>query len=382
MKSSYSPRFIFLIDSRGIVDAHNDDSQRRHRNYAKTLFLRKSNYNFYVISAVENGKESEVSQNFRQNYIKCNKRLSLKYILSSVQVIRKTNSNSVILIAGDPWEAALSAYLAAIILKRIYKVQCLIQIQIHADITDDVWRNTNFTNRFRYHWASLSLKRANQIRVVTDKLKNGIVKDFSIKAERIIIAPVELNFPAENDLSFYKNRPRSIGFAGRFHKDRSVNEFVEYIRKLDPDRNNFNVVLAGDGELLNETLFKLSLILPPDRLEYCGNLPASEMQVFWSKIGVYVSLAKSESYGRSIREAAYLGVPILAAESNGFEILRELNIPWICDVNWEDSPEGLLHQVEIMFTIETDGAVREILQEEGETFSRTLLDSWINLLES
>jgi hypothetical protein len=35
-----------------------------------------------------------------------------------------------------------------------------------------------------------------------------------------------------------------------------------------------------------------------------------------------------------------------------------------------------------MFTVETDGAVRKILQEEGETFSRALLDSWINLLES
>jgi glycosyltransferase involved in cell wall biosynthesis len=106
------------------------------------------------------------------------------------------------------------------------------------------------------------------------------------------------------------------------------------------------------------------------------------MQVFWSKIGVYVSLAKSESYGRSIREAAYLGVPILAAASNGFEILRELTIPWISEVNWEDSPEALLRQVEFMFTFESDGSVREILQVEAEKHSRTLIDSWINLLEA
>jgi glycosyltransferase involved in cell wall biosynthesis len=139
--------------------------------------------------------------------------------------------------------------------------------------------------------------------------------------------------------------------------------------------------LAGEGELLNETLSKLSIILPSNRLEYCGNLSASEMQVFWRKIGVYVSLAKSESYGRSIREAAYLGVPILAAKSNGFDMLRELKSAWIREVDSEDSPEALQIQVEVMLSVETDGLVREILQKEAEKFSHTLINSWINLFD-
>jgi len=381
MISSTSTRFIFLIDSRGVIQKQKDDSQRRHIDYAKNLSSRKSDYSFQVISAIESKKESDVIKNFQQHYIKCNKRLSIKYVLKTVQIIRKTKSFRVVLIAGDPWEAAINTYLIANILNKIYKIKCLIQIQIHADICDKMWRRSSFTNKARYHMAYLSLTRANQIRVVSEKLKNGIIKDFSVNGNKIIIAPVELNFSKKIEPSFHKDRPRSIGFAGRFHKDRSVNEFVEYIRKLDPVRNDFTVVLAGEGELLNETLSKLSIILPSDRLEYCGNLSASEMQVFWRKIGVYVSLAKSESYGRSIREAAYLGVPILAAKSNGFDMLRELKSAWIREVDSEDSPEALQIQVEVMLSVETDGLVREILQEEAEKFSHTLINSWINLFD-
>jgi glycosyltransferase involved in cell wall biosynthesis len=381
MISNATTRFIFLIDSRGVIQEKKDDSQRRHIDYAKNLSLRNSEYNFQVISAIESQKKSDVIENFQQHYIKCNKRLSIKYVLKTVQIIRKTKPFRVVLIAGDPWEAAINTYIIANILKKIYNIKCLIQLQIHADICDKAWRRSSFTNKARYYLAYMSLTRANQIRVVSEKLKNGVIKDFSVNESKIIIAPVELNFPKKIELSFHKDRPRSIGFAGRFHKDRSVNEFVEYIKKLDSVCNNFSVVLAGEGELLNDTLSRLSKILPLNRLEYCGNLSGSEMQMFWRKIGVYVSLAKSESFGRSIREAAYLGVPILATKSNGFDALRELKCAWIREVDLEDSPEVLHSQIEVMFSVETDGLVREILVEEAEKFSHTLIDSWINLFD-
>jgi glycosyltransferase involved in cell wall biosynthesis len=381
MISNASTRFIFLIDSRGVIQKKKDDSQRRHINYAKNLPSRNSKYNFQVISAIENQKKSDVIENFQQHYIKCNNRLSIKYVLKTVQIIRKAKPFRVVLIAGDPWEAAINTYIVANILKKIYNIKCLIQLQIHADICDKAWRRSSFTNKARYYLAYMSLTRANQIRVVSEKLKNGVIKDFSVNESKIIIAPVELNLPKKIELSFHKDRPRSIGFAGRFHKDRSVNEFVEYIKKLDSVCNNFSVVLAGEGELLNDTLSRLSKILPSNRLEYCGNLSGSEMQMFWRKTGVYVSLAKSESFGRSIREAAYLGVPILATKSNGFDALRELKCAWIREVDLEDSSEVLHSQIEVMFSVETDGLVREILVEEAEKFSHTLIDSWINLFD-
>jgi len=61
--------------------------------------------------------------------------------------------------------------------------------------------------------------------------------------------------------------------------------------------------------------------------------------------------------------------------------LRELKCAWIREVDLEDSPEVLHSQIEVMFSVETDGLVREILVEEAEKFSHTLIDSWINLFD-
>ena len=379
MKRKVPSNFVFLIDSRGIVQAHNDDSQRRHQSYAYKLYDKDHQFNFHVISATSRHQINMHKDNFFQSYIKCHQRFSLKYVLKSVRIIRSTKSSKSILIAGDPWEAALSANLIAFILKRAYKIDCPIQIQVHADITGMYWRKASNINRARYYLAKFILRKASHIRTVSEMQKKGLVNNYLIEHRKIIVAPVELNLPTSTYISSFNSRPRSIGFAGRFHKDRAIFEFIEYVKKLDPNTRDLTIILAGDGELLEGTLLTLAQILPPERFEYCGNLSASQMRDFWPKIGVYVSLATSESYGRAIREAIYNGVPVLGAKSSGFDALSKLGIPWICEVNWEDSPKKLQLQLESMLTIVTDQSARIMLQNESNVFSQILIDSWISM---
>lgn len=370
---------VYLIDSRGVVASENEDALQRHFKYAHELCL-ANNSRFIIITASNYSNSNNYKEYFRQYFINSNKRFSFVYILRAVRIIIKSKEGNSILIAGDPWESAINARIIAVILKKFFKIYAPIQVQIHADVTDPIWKSRSVINEIRYHSLNLSLKKIAQIRVVSESMRNGIISKYLLPSEQVIIAPVELNLPNKSTEIYSCPRPRSIGFAGRFHKDRGITDFINYVRKVDPDGNNINVTLAGDGPLLEYTLSQLKEIVNPARIEYCGNLSPDEMQVFWHTVGVYVSLAKSESYGRSIREAAYLGIPIVGAKSNGFDQLRQVDVSWICEIESLEDPNALISQLECMFKVQTDDSVRTFLEAQSKKNMNILIDSWIKLL--
>lgn len=382
MKNRFEKQVIFLIDSRGIIRAENGDAQRRHKEYAYEIFLINPKSVFYIISAAEVKNEKVELGNYHQTYIKSNKRFSLKYVFEAVNIIKSFKNSSAILLAGDPWESAFNARVISFLTKYLYRIKLPIQVQIHADITDSYWRKNSLANQIRFRLAAFSLRKADQIRAVTENMKSRVSDCYSIDPKKVFVSSVELNFPKMLIRPTTKIRPRSIGFAGRFHKDRAIEEFIEFVRIIDPNKNDIRVILAGDGDLLKDTLSQLKEIMMPERIHYCGNLVATEMHEFWEKVGVYVSLAKSESYGRSIREAMYLGIPVLGAKSSGFDITMQLNVPWISHIDLKDQPHDLLIQLESMFQIHTDDSAKLFLQREAIVSKRTLVDSWNNLLNA
>jgi hypothetical protein len=64
--------------------------------------------------------------------------------------------------------------------------------------------------------------------------------------------------------------------------------------------------------------------------------------MIWQDIGVLVSTAPSESYGRTIRESLAQGVPVWAFTSTGVTQLMDIcPTGWLAIINIEDSPASL-----------------------------------------
>ena len=380
MTRSTSNKVIFMIDSRGVIKHEDHETINRHKDYSNRFKMLEPDGNFRIISASKMSESVKVNSHFTINYVKSNYRISIFYVYKAFSIIKASKAKKIALIAGDPWESALNAFILRFITKYFLGLNAAIQIQLHADVTDANWRKQKRINQLRSRSAFLSLRNADQIRTVSIHQKTQIVKLFRLKHERIFVSPVSLNIPNRPFTLFSSNRPNSLGFAGRFQADRGLEDLLSYIEKLGSVNSDFEVVLAGSGPELEEFLGNLYKVIPKEKVKHLGYLNSQEMIQFWSQIGVYLSTARSESYGRSIREAAYFGIPVLATPSNGFSELIENKLPWIETLNLSDSSSKLAKQFGSLKTIKTDDTIQKHILNGWETNQNQIVNSWMELL--
>jgi glycosyltransferase involved in cell wall biosynthesis len=380
MQTREYKEFVLLIDSRGIIKADDVDTFKRHENYGRKLREMLPKSHLYIITASVKAEDKITTNYVTQEFIKCNKRFSLKYLFKSVSLIQSLNSSQIVLVAGDPWEAGLCTRFIQLLVKRKLGFQLPIQMQLHADIADSEWESRSLINRIRAKIAAYNLKKADQIRAVSHTLKNEIVNKFGIGENRLVVSPVALNIPKDSDTVFTTGRPKAIGFAGRFHDERGLSDFLEYVKKVSSVDSSLEIVLAGTGPDASAFLKELYKNIPENRVQFLGHLQKEEMVNFWSKVGVYVSTAKSESYGRSIREAAFFGIPVLGLPSNGFAELIALNVKWIEGLSLTADASDLKSQLVKLLEISTDDSLRTLFTRDIELNSENLIKSWLQIM--
>jgi glycosyltransferase involved in cell wall biosynthesis len=160
-------------------------------------------------------------------------------------------------------------------------------------------------------------------------------------AEKILVSPVPLNL-VKNPPIYINNRPNSIGFVGRIENDRGLDDLLIILNKLSSLNGEIEIVVAGKGKKTKYLLHELSKIIPGSRIIYLQHLEPENMSIAWSKIGVLISTAKSESYGRVMREAACYGIPVMSVLNNGAMMLsKEIPKDWIEFIDPNESPNSI-----------------------------------------
>jgi glycosyltransferase involved in cell wall biosynthesis len=311
---------ILILDPRGVISAGENAVIERHSNYGKELAKQnKIGYRLKVLSA--STKQIITSKNnktFEMLNISKPTFNSFKFAKKAHKYIESNKVSAKLFVAGDPWESFWSAYF----LNKFLNKKIPIQIQVHGDIADPRWRRINPRNRVRYSLAKLSLRKASSVRAVTKHQAENLVKVFGIKKEKIVIVPVPINIVSKT-VALKSDRPKTIGLIGRIHQDRGIWEFVNLVRVLNSSSKDFKVVVIGDGPSKDRFLLKLESVISKNRIIYLGQLPENELRKAWKRIGVLVSMAPVESYGRVIRESLIAGVPVWATASAGVKDLMD-----------------------------------------------------------
>jgi glycosyltransferase involved in cell wall biosynthesis len=290
--------------------------------------------------------------------------------------IKLNNLNVKLLVAGDPWESFWSAYF----LNKFLNKKIPIQIQVHGDIADPRWRRINYRNRIRFSLAKLSLPKASSVRAVTKYQAENLVKAFGIKSEKIVVIPVPINVLSKT-VALKSDRPKTIGLIGRIHQDRGIWDFINLIRILNSSSKDFKVVVIGDGPSKDKFLLKLSSVIYKNRIIYLGQLPESELRKAWKKIGVLVSMAPVESYGRVMRESLMAGVPVWATASAGIKDLMgncKKGEVKLLDFSKSDATLDKDFKTLLKTKLSSDFSKRFI--KVNNTYATKLAKSWINII--
>jgi glycosyltransferase involved in cell wall biosynthesis len=370
---------VLILDPRGNIASGGKDVVARHENYVKELLAqgKTSRLDLKVFSAGVSLQSSGKGKNERVITISKPTFNSYMFAKKAHKLIKINNLNVKLLVAGDPWEGYWSAYF----LNKFFDKKIPIQIQVHGDIADPRWRRINLRNRFRYSLAKLSLSKASSVRAVTKYQAENLVKAFGIKRERIVVVPVPITVVSKS-VALQSERPKTIGLIGRIHQDRGIWEFIRLIRILNSSSKDFKVVVLGQGPSKNKFLLKLSSVISKNRIIYLGQLPESELRKAWKRIGVLVSMAPVESYGRVIRESLISGVPVWATASAGVNDLMDnckKGEVKLLDLSKSESSLDKDFRSLLKTKVSSDFSKRFI--KENNTYAAKLAKSWINIIK-
>jgi glycosyltransferase involved in cell wall biosynthesis len=369
---------VLILDPRGNIVVGGKDVIARHENYAKELFRqgKTSRLDLKVLSAGSSVKYSANGKNKMVINISKTTFNSYMFAKKAHKFIKINNINVKLLVAGDPWESFWSAYF----LSKFLNKKIPIQIQVHGDIADPRWRRINYRNRIRFSLAKLALPKAVNVRAVTKYQAENLVKAFGIKSEKIVVIPVPINVLSRT-VALKSDRPKTIGLIGRIHQDRGIWDFINLIRILNSSSKDFKVVVIGDGPSKDKFLLKLSSVISKNRIIYLGQLPESELLKAWKRIGVLVSMAPVESYGRVMRESLMAGVPVWATASAGIKDLMgncKKGEVKLLDFSKSDATLDKDFKTLLKTKLSSDFSKRFI--KENNSYAAKLASSWINTI--
>jgi glycosyltransferase involved in cell wall biosynthesis len=365
---------VYIVDVRNLI-LENESTLERHLKYADSLQLRtKNKVSLGVIQFKRQKVASIESQgNLQILYLPSN---PLR-IARSLRQMKSSNSFVNLLIAGDPWESAVGAYL----LRILHFKSARTQIQIHGDIGNKTWIHQSRMNLLRSFIARITLRFANQIRTVGITQTNLLISKYRVPKAKCRIVPVTSLYSTD---SFTPNDAFSsspaIGFVGRLQSDRGIAHFLELVGKLRQQNLFFSVIVAGEGPERENFENKLKKLLPHENVIFLGNLKPEQMVEAWSQIKVLVSTAPTESFGRAIREAIAWGIPVWAIPSSG-----------VCDLQNGASERYLKildtsllaeHQAKIfsdLLLAEVPLGVRESVIKADKSAMEDLIESWVEL---
>lgn len=364
-----SSKIIIVADLRSRIALGDHQTLNRHIEYITEFrkFKNCENAQLVVIQpTVKFARSSKVKLKNLNIY-----RISVLDLFYIKKNFNNTNFDILLIVAGDPW----GSYFFSLLLKSLlFNFRIPLQVQIHAELSN-TWAKLNCKNRIRQIIAFRTLKRAQGIRVVLQEQKEFLSQKLSIEPSKIVVVPVKLNLAHLTIDSQFEKRPNSIGLVGRVHKERNIEKFAEiakYFLEVVPD---LRIVIAGNASG-SKKLVSILRGISNTQVVFLGSVDASQMNTVWSKIGVLISTAEGESYGRSIREALMHDVPVLVFSSMGSrELFQECPDSVRLFTNVETLPELFkIYESLKISTVTSQFKTNQVMKE--SRISQQLASSW------
>ena len=369
---------VVILDPRGIILSGGADVIERHNSYAMHLSKGnpKNKISLVILTAGTFQVKNQQSNGLYLEVISKPTFNSIKFAKAALKKIRSKNLDVKLLVAGDPWESFWSAYL----LNKLSSKKVPIQIQLHGDIASPAWKKIRLQNRIRFSFAKFSMSKASGIRAVSNSQALKVAKIFKIKKAQICVIPVPIN-NLRLTSSISSKRPKTLGLIGRIHNDRGVYNFIKLIKSLTVVRYDFTVVIAGGGPDEIRFLEEIKELLPKSKIRFLGHLPEKELKKVWKGIGVLVSTAPAESYGRAMREALVAGVPVWATKSSGVEdLISKAGKNTVKILELKKSNRELSRELDQLLKSKVSLSFRKQFIKDNSTYAQLLAKSWVDLI--
>ncbi|MBM2817898.1 MAG: cap, capsular polysaccharide biosynthsis protein [Parcubacteria group bacterium] len=237
----------------------------------------------------------------------------------------------------DPFETGIAGWLIA----RKFKIP--LQIQIHTDFLSPYFWKESFLNKIRVIVGKFLVKRADCIRVVSERIKNSLLQ--RLQPTTYNLQPNITVLPIFVDIEKIKNTPVNfdvrkkypqfsfiIMMASRLEKEKNIILGFEIMKELTRQYPKIGMVIIGDGKEkknLERLVVKYSL---QKNIIFEGW--QSDLISYYKTANVFLSTSLYEGYGLTIIEALASGCPVVSSDVGiASEVISEGESGFVCPVN-------------------------------------------------
>ena len=112
-----------------------------------------------------------------------------------------------------------------------------------------------------------------------------------------------------------------------------------------------------------------------------GHLSEKELKKVWREVGVLVSTAPAESYGRVMREALVAGIPVWATKSSGVEdLISKAGKDAVKILDLTKSNHELSVELDQLLKSKVPLSFRKQFIKDNSTYAQLLAKSWVDLI--
>jgi glycosyltransferase involved in cell wall biosynthesis len=219
--------------------------------------------------------------------------------------------------AQDPFEHGLAA------LRATRGTPAKLHIQVHTDflspwfVREGNWRSPSvrmpLLNRYRVNLAGKVLPAAHGIRVVSERVKESLVKRYGTRIPEPTVIPVFVDpvVPAALPLPA---RPFKFTLlaVGRLEPEKRVEDILAALKLVAAKYPMVGVCIAGDGRERRKLEAMVRHLELTDRVVFLGEV--ENARALMGSANVFIQSSAFEGYGRTLVEAALARLPIITTD--------------------------------------------------------------------
>ncbi len=257
-----------------------------------------------------------------------NSKNRISYFKNSFQLAKKIiNEEKIDLImTQDPFDTGIIGWL----LKRKFKIPW--QCQIHTDFLSPYFKKESLMNRLRTIVGKILIKKANNIRMVSQRIKNSLIK-IGIPEFKII------NLPIISNIKSIENAPININLkqkypqfqnillvASRLSKEKNIGLIIKSMPAVLKNNPETGLIIVGEGPEKNN--LKLQTTRLPSASPQANDGQANyklqaniifepwtnDLASYYKTADIFILTSNYEGWSMAIIEAVASGCPIIMTD--------------------------------------------------------------------
>lgn len=216
----------------------------------------------------------------------------------------------------DPFETGFIAWRLA---KRL---QTKLELQIHTDLGSPYFWQESFKNKIRFLLAKFLLPRADQIRVVSQRIADSLQQATSYKLKAVpIVRPIAVdiekikNAPIIVDLhKKYPQFDKIILMASRLTREKNLALAIEAMREVAKSKPRTGLIIVGSGPELEKLKLKAINYKLEASIVFEPWVDHDTLISYYKTADLFLVTSLYEGYGLTLIEARAAGCTIVSTD--------------------------------------------------------------------